>query len=264
MSRRSLGTFISWRALWHLQFVPRALATFVNPITLLRNYIGFGSGIANYRTRDGQRFLNVVPVETEAIFGVFVKREYGDVPIEGDVIDIGANIGAYSIYAASNPRVGRVFAFEPMRETFKRLESNVSSSASSGRILCINAAVGGRSGFVEMINGANSLLHKSSSVSDHASDSSGVRAISLAAVFDTYDIETCAVLKLDCEGAEYEILENLPTSYFKRIRAIRLEIHKRLDGRTSEDLFEFLTQQGFIVEKPLSYNVVWFKLAHKA
>ena len=39
------------------------------------------------------------------------------------------------------------------------------------------------------------------------------------------NIENCNFLKLDCEGTEYEILENLPTSYFKKIEKIVIEYH---------------------------------------
>jgi FkbM family methyltransferase len=260
MGRRLLKSYFSWRALWHVQFVPKTLRLFEHPISLLGNYIGIISQVRSYRTRAGQCFSNVFPVETEAILGSFVKHEYGDIDVNGDVIDIGANIGAFSLYAACRPRTKRVLAFEPMNETFKRLVENVTASVAGERIVCIHAAVSSRSGFVQMISGANSMLHRSSEVFEGVPESrQAVPAVALGSVFESYNVANCALLKLDCEGAEFEILENLPPLYFQRIHSIRLEIHQRSDGRTPDELFRFVESQGFTVEKPLHYGVIWFR-----
>ncbi len=263
MGRRLLRSYFSWRALWHLQFVLRTVAVFERPYALLKNYIGFSSETRDYRTRTGQCFSNVLPVETEALICSFVKHEYGDIDVDGDVIDIGANIGAFSLYAAYRPKTKRVLAFEPMDDTYQRLVVNVTASGAGERIVCIHSAVSSFCGFVQMISGDNSMLHRSSEVSERASESEhAIPAVSLASVFDLYDIRSCALLKLDCEGAEYEIIENLPPIYYRRIYAIRLEIHQRSDGRTAEKLFRFIESQGFTVEKPLHYNVIWFRRAN--
>ncbi len=263
MGRRRLREYFSWRALWHLKFVPRTVALFERPFSLLANYIGLRSETRDYRTRSGQCFSNVLPVESESIFCSFVKHEYGDIDVDGDVIDIGANIGAFSLYAACRPKTKRVLAFEPMHDTFRRLVGNVTASVAGERISCIHSAVGSRSGFVEMILGANSMLHRSSDVNERAANpATAIPVVSLASVLDSYDIRNCALIKLDCEGAEYGILENLPPGYFRRIYAIRMEIHPRSDGRTPEDLFRFIESQGFSVEKPLHYGVIWFRRAN--
>ncbi len=259
---RTLRSYFSWRALSHLQFVPGAVAAFERPLALIGNYVGFRSETRDYRTRTGQCFSKVSPTETEAIFGAFVKIEYGDIDVEGDVIDIGANIGAFALYAASRPKTKRVFAFEPMADTFQRLVGNAAVSVAGERISCIHSAVGSHRGFVRMILGPSSMQHRTSEVRETAPESEHVvQAVSLASIFDDYDIKDCALLKIDCEGAEYEVLENLPPGYFKRIYAIRLEIHVRSDGRKPTDLFRFIESQGFTVEKPLQHDVIWFRRA---
>ena len=149
-----------------------------------------GSETRDYRTRAGQCFSNVRPVETEAIFGSFVKHEYGDIDVDGDVIDIGANIGTFSLHAASRPKTKCVLAFEPMHDTFRRLMGNVTMSVAGERILCIHSAVSSRSGFVQMISDANSMLHRSSEVNERAAESEhAVPAGLLASVFDSYEIK---------------------------------------------------------------------------
>jgi hypothetical protein len=104
------------------------------------------------------------------------------------------------------------------------------------------------------------MQHRTSKVTERALESElAVPAVSLASVFDSYDIRNCALLKIDCEGAEYEILESLPRIYFQRIHAIRLEIHRLSDERTPEALFRLIESHGFTVEKSLQYDVIWFR-----
>ena len=73
------------------------------------------------------------------------------------------------------------------------------------------------------------------------------------------------ILKIDCEGAEFEILYNLPQEYFKRIEKIRLEYHNHLSDKknNSEYLMEFLKKNGFKVtknKKCSDYNGdLWFE-----
>jgi hypothetical protein len=62
------------------------------------------------------------------------------------------------------------------------------------------------------------------------------------------------LVKLDCEGAEYEILFNLPPVYFPRIRRIVLEYHDNVTAYTHLDLAAFLKEQGYRVK--VTPNVV--------
>lgn len=56
---------------------------------------------------------------------------------------------------------------------------------------------------------------------------------------------------MDCEGAEFEILYNLPDEYFKKIKKIRLEYHNHLSNEKNniEYLMKFLEQKGYRVKK---------------
>ena len=49
-----------------------------------------------------------------------------------------------------------------------------------------------------------------------------VESISLKKIFDENKINKCNFLKLDCEGAEFKILESLPNEYFNKINKIVL------------------------------------------
>jgi hypothetical protein len=74
-----------------------------------------------------------------------------------------------------------------------------------------------------------------------------IECVSLQQVFEANKIQICDLLKIDCEGAEYDILYNLPDVFFSRIKEIRLEFHNHLQNtlNTGAALAEFLKSKGF-------------------
>jgi hypothetical protein len=75
-----------------------------------------------------------------------------------------------------------------------------------------------------------------------------VEAVTLAQVFEENRVDACDLLKLDCEGGEYEILDSLPTDLWPRIRRIRMEFHRGPEGWDSERLATLLKDRGFTCE----------------
>ncbi len=73
----------------------------------------------------------------------------------------------------------------------------------------------------------------------------------MADIFDTHHLETCDLLKLDCEGAEFEILYGAPASCLARINEIRLEyqVDPRKSGYDTDSLLAFMEEHGFAVTK---------------
>ena len=57
------------------------------------------------------------------------------------------------------------------------------------------------------------------------SNSIQVDSITLQKIFDLNNIKKCNLLKLDCEGSEYEIIDSLPNSYFSMIDKMIIEYH---------------------------------------
>ena len=73
-----------------------------------------------------------------------------------------------------------------------------------------------------------------------------VNSITLEDVLDNNEIGSCDLLKMDCEGAEYEILFSTPKSTLARIRNISLEYHDAPVYHV-EDLKSYLENMGFDV-----------------
>ena len=76
-------------------------------------------------------------------------------------------------------------------------------------------------------------------------------------IFDSNKLDTCDYLKLDCEGAEYEIIESLPNEYFKKIKQIYIEYHfSDSKHKMLENMIKKLEQMSFsIVKEPLEQSM---------
>src|SRR3989344_235924 len=169
---------------------------------------------------------------------VYIVKEYNPLIkfIRNDsvVIDIGAQVGAFSIFASRIAKNGRVFSFEPFAENFKMLKKNISLN-SAFNILHIEKAVGGKEGKRDLvISKENSGGH---SFYETRGENVGVDTITLKQVFEMNKISKCNFLKMDCEGAEFEILFNTPKKYLAKIDSIAMEYHS--EGGNVLELKEF-------------------------
>jgi FkbM family methyltransferase len=162
------------------------------------------------------------------------------------VIDIGSNIGCFTLVAAKAACRGRVLAFEPDRENH---EMTVRNAQLNGlvNVVAERAAVSGEAGTLRLFQGAQGSLH-TTTPSRVAGEDGGedVPAVTLAQIFDRHGIDRCDFLKMNCEGAEYEILYRTPPDYLRRIDRIALEYHATSEkGRVSRELAGFLVRHGF-------------------
>ncbi|MDO8669461.1 MAG: FkbM family methyltransferase [Candidatus Buchananbacteria bacterium] len=160
------------------------------------------------------------------------------------VIDIGANIGIFSVYAAKQAPAGIIYAYEPEPDNFKLLEENIVINRLTN-IKPFKLGVG-RNEKVKLLK--SNFSSASHSLYGQIGGAVDIDCVSLTNIFDINQIDCCHFLKLDCEGSEYEILFNLPDEYFRRIKLISLEYHDFFsDNRNGGNLKIFLESKGFIV-----------------
>jgi FkbM family methyltransferase len=181
--------------------------------------------------------LSEHPHDIIAVFVVFARQDYGKIDPHSLVVDIGANIGVFSLYAAhSNAR--RVLAYEPNRESFDCLRRNIQANHLEEVIEPHRLAVSSVAG-EEVMFPRTSSPYNAIAMGEGDSDYEVVETIDLSAMLgDTAQVD---LLKLDCEGSEYDILLKSDENLLSRIDKIRLEFHLGREG----ELQAHLRRHGF-------------------
>jgi len=163
-----------------------------------------------------------------------------------NVIDIGSHIGLFTLQIASMNKNSNIFCFEPNNENFNMLKNNIKIN-NLKKIKIFQMAVSFKNGETELsINKNDSSGH---SIKKEFEKKENVKTITLKKILDDNQIEHCDLLKLDCEGAEYEILFSTSKNELKKIKQICLEYHKLADEpKLYKKLIDFLEENGFKIE----------------
>jgi FkbM family methyltransferase len=242
---RKLGDYVSLGALRNVKHLPVILTKIENWPKFLLAYLGFQNKPGAFVMRDGTKILTGEAVDAVTLMVVFIRQEYGKVPEDSVVIDIGANIGVFTVYAASTTRNTTVYAFEPMEHNYKILRDNIRINSLEKRIHSFELGVAAHAGERKLYLGGGSPYHSLYSEND-TENSVTIDCISLPEIFDQQGLQRCDLLKLDCEGAEFEILYSTPEEYMQRINRIRLEYHDLDNSRNNiRELKHYLESKGF-------------------
>lgn len=162
---------------------------------------------------------------------------------EGDVVvDIGGNVGMVSIYLAKIYPFLKIYAFEPVKENYENFLKNIKlNNIPDGIITLENKAVtkDGRKinmNIVPSNKGGSSISDIAGNNCNYQKDNLDIESITLNEIFKQHKITKLKLLKIDCEGSEYEILYNANKTNLKKITAIRGEFHS---NKNIEELISY-------------------------
>lgn len=137
------------------------------------------------------------------------------------VIDIGANMGTFSILAATLG-ASKVVAVEPVATTFNTLMSNLNKANIGHVVMPQKAVVLNEEGKTVKIGVHEKSGHNS--IYKDPGQSEEVSSVTLKNLLDMVDGDN-VFLKMDCEGSEYDILFGADDEDMSRVSTVAIEIH---------------------------------------
>src|SRR4051812_39139949 len=202
--------------------------------------------------------LETSAANASPVIEVFAYGEY-DLPVDWPrlrtILDVGAHVGAFAAWSTHHAPEAQVVSVEPEPRNFRDLEANVVRNGLSGRVTCMNVAVGPESGVMEL---RVPSYRESGSMFATSGAPVEVEVVSLEHLLESAN-GTVELLKLDCEGAEWAIVDTLPTEAWTSVERIVLECHAE-GGRSIDEMVELLEARGFgarVLHRAPS-SVEWF------
>lgn len=154
------------------------------------------------------------------IEGIFCDENYAFLDVNGKyVIDVGCNIGDSAIYFALNG-AKKVLGYEPYPRVYELAVENVRKMGSSDVISVINAGIGSENSHMQIADLIETIAIPISTVQSGTE----IPIISLNDVISQIP-SSDIMLKMDCEGCEYDALPKLEPENFRKLKKIVMEYH---------------------------------------
>lgn len=184
---------------------------------------------------------------------------------DGVFVDVGANVGAYTLSFAES--FAHIFAFEPGLNTYNILCGNIAINNLSNKTTLINAGLLDESKDVVMheYDTLGSLTHLSDEETDTLNEQLKIKGFYdyskkiTTKTLDSYNIQNIKLIKIDVEGNELKVLKGatntLKQSNYPMLIIESWEINegdteelKQYKKELREELFDYIKNLGYNIE----------------
>ncbi|MCK5146657.1 FkbM family methyltransferase [bacterium] len=187
---------------------------------------------------------------------IFVEKCY-DVELpdveEPVIIDVGSNTGLFTLRAKQLWPKAQVFCFEPFPPNYEKLQQTIEINHLEN-IQHFQKGVGGRDRTASLNIHSNNIGGHSIYDISYTDKAIDIEIIDFKSVLEMTPEKKCDLLKLDCEGAEIEIIESIDASMALRIPRILFE---SVEGPDFDRVMVHLTELGYVTE---NRGEVWFSV----
>lgn len=225
--------------------VVRCLRTAERPLSVIKSYLFRNDAEFPKVVRFGaSRELKVLDWdELTTVWHVCFGGEYSIPRDAKTILDLGANIGAFAVWVCDQAPSAKIVSVEPFPSTYLRLVEHIELNRLESRVTCLQAAVSSVDGVVKFdaTEGKRSYC-RTILTDDSAAVSIEVPSLRLQKLLDQCAFDTVDCLKMDVEGAEYDILLSADQQTLSRIRCLTMEYH---DSEKAKTLWRHLTDCGF-------------------
>ncbi len=177
---------------------------------------------------------------------IVIKRSYellGFTSIDRDatIVDLGANIGVFTLYGAARSPSGKIISVEPDPTNFQQLRRNVLANKFSN-IELVQKAISNVSGPTRLF-----LVHPTGHTIMKSSGAYPVitcESLTMDDLMRSYNISHIDFLKIDIEGAEFLLFDDL--HWLESVEQIVMEVHTKFGNPAT--LIDKLRARGFNVQ----------------
>lgn len=243
----------------HLPFPRRGLKYFIS----LMKHTGI-YGKTFHKKMPGNFYMHLNPsehIQQQLFWYGNYESEVGEllkkIISPGDVfLDVGANIGYFSLMVAKNEPSSTVFAFEPASHLFEKLENHIRDNYLKN-IFAIHAAAGenDETGILFLADVENEGMSSLKEPENYSGKKEEIKIISLDNWMNRSALENISLIKMDVEGSELAALKGMKNIIDEFHPLIISEINPQtlsLFGLKSEDIYKFIYGLGYeiyLIEK---------------
>ena len=164
------------------------------------------------------------------------------------ILDLGSSIGVFTAYALEQNPLLKSICVEINPKFYKVCSDTFEHNPN---IIPINAAIYKESNLTRTIYSSNDDLYDLGTTivenlyGDISMCSKQITTISVDDIINKYDLDRISLMKVDIEGYEYELFENMSEETLSKIDKIFLEFHQVQDRNKRFELIFKLMKNGF-------------------